>query len=184
MGLDMYLHKKHYVKNWEHNPPEKEVKITVTRGGKPMTEIDVTKVCYIEEDVAYWRKANAIHKWFVDNAQNGEDDNGQEAYVERSQLEELLTLCKEIKAKCKLKKGMVKNGSSYKDGKEIPNMEEGKIMTNKSYAEARLPSQSGFFFGSTDYDEYYMQDIDHTITVLEAELKKDDGAEYYYHSSW
>lgn len=30
----------------------------------------------IIEQVGYWRKANAIHKWFVDNIQDGEDDCG------------------------------------------------------------------------------------------------------------
>ena len=180
----MYLHKKHYVKNWEHTAEDKKVEVTVTRGGKPMKEIDVTKICYIEEDVAYWRKANAIHQWFVKNCNEGDDDNGKDMYIERSQLEELLESCQFIKARCKLKKGMIKNGSTYVDGKEIPNMEAGKIMTNKKYAEKLIPTQSGFFFGSTDYDEYYMQDIDHTIKVLTEELKKDDGADYYYHSSW
>ncbi len=29
---------------------------------------------YIQEEVAYWRKANAIHKWFVENVQDGQDD--------------------------------------------------------------------------------------------------------------
>jgi hypothetical protein len=34
------------------------------------------KVYYKEEEVAYWRKANHIHKWFVNNVQNGVDDCG------------------------------------------------------------------------------------------------------------
>ena len=28
------------------------------------------------EEVGYWRKANAIHGWFVRNVQNGKDDCG------------------------------------------------------------------------------------------------------------
>ena len=29
---------------------------------------------WTESVVAYWRKANAVHKWFVDNVQGGNDD--------------------------------------------------------------------------------------------------------------
>ena len=36
MGLDMYLEKEYYVKNWEHTPESERVTITVTRDGKPL----------------------------------------------------------------------------------------------------------------------------------------------------
>lgn len=42
--------------------------------------------------VAYWRKANAIHDWFVQKCQNGVDEC-QLTYVSRGQLEDLRTLC-------------------------------------------------------------------------------------------
>ncbi len=45
-------------------------------------------------NVAYWRKANQIHKWFVDNVQGGEDNCG-EYYVSREKLKELLTTCRQ-----------------------------------------------------------------------------------------
>ena len=41
--------------------------------------------------VAYWRKANAIHGWFVDNIQDGVDDQN-EYYVSKEKLEELKKL--------------------------------------------------------------------------------------------
>ena len=31
---------------------------------------------YEDNQIASWRKANAIHKWFVDNVQDGVDDCG------------------------------------------------------------------------------------------------------------
>jgi hypothetical protein len=43
----------------------------------------------------YWRKANAIHNWFVQNVQNGVDDCG-EYPVTRQQLEELSGICKNV----------------------------------------------------------------------------------------
>jgi hypothetical protein len=49
-------------------------------------------------------------------------------------------------------------------------------------AEDLLPSASGFFFGATDYDEWYYNDITHTIKILEDALV--DGDDFYYSSSW
>jgi hypothetical protein len=43
----------------------------------------------IIENLADWRKANAIHQWFVDNVQDGEDDC-QPYLVSYTKLEELL----------------------------------------------------------------------------------------------
>jgi len=48
----------------------------------------------VSVNVAYWRKANQIHKWFVDNVQGGEDNCG-EYYVSRDKLKELLTTCRQ-----------------------------------------------------------------------------------------
>ncbi len=49
----------------------------------------------IVEEVMYWRKANHIHGWFVDNVQQGRDEC-QESYVETDQLKELRDLCKKV----------------------------------------------------------------------------------------
>jgi len=43
----------------------------------------------VKTEAGYWRKANQIHAWFVDNCQNGVD-NGDEVLVSESQLSDLL----------------------------------------------------------------------------------------------
>jgi len=63
------------------------------------------------------------------------------------------------------------------------------VKANKDLAETILPTQGGFFFGGTDYDKYYMQEIDDTIEIIETLLKEKGDKEYldgdiYYHSSW
>lgn len=193
MGLDMYLTKRHYVQNWEHNGPEKQHKITVKLGGKKHPYINTEKISYIIEQVGYWRKANAIHDWFVQNVQDGIDEC-QESWVTRSQLQELYDACVLVRDNCKLKEGNVKNGSTIEkdeDGNiiEIPHIEKGKVIDDPSVAQDLLPTSSGFFFGNTDYNEYYMQDILDTIDILkpEIEAKYADGfyePEYYYRASW
>lgn len=47
----------------------------------------------LEINVAYWRKANQIHAWFVKHVQNGKDDC-QEYHVSRDQLQLLVDNCK------------------------------------------------------------------------------------------
>ena len=56
-----------------------------------------------------------------------------------------------------------------------------KVIDNPKLAPNLLPSQSGFFFGDTEYDEYYFQDLKDTIEIIDR-LK--DGGDYYYQSSW
>jgi hypothetical protein len=46
-------------------------------------------------EIGYWRKANQIHRWFVQNVQNGVDDCG--AYkVTKEQLIQLHNTCNDI----------------------------------------------------------------------------------------
>ncbi len=52
----------------------------------PASQWYLNKVTYIIEDCGYWRKANGIHAWFVQNVQEGEDDC-KEYYVSQSKLE-------------------------------------------------------------------------------------------------
>jgi hypothetical protein len=150
MGLDMYLSKKTYVKYWEHNG-DNNYEVTVTKAGKP-TNIDPKKVSYIVEEVGYWRKANQIHNWFVENVQNGIDEC-QESYVSREQLQSLLDICRIVKI-------------------------------DKDKAPQLLSTQSGFFFGGTEYDEWYFNDIDNTIEIIEEALSDENADDFAYRASW
>ncbi len=95
MGLDMYLSKRTYVKRWDHQKPERQHEVIVNRGGKPREDIDSSRISEVIEQVMYWRKANHIHKWFVDNVQDGVDDC-REYWVSEEQIKELLNLCEEV----------------------------------------------------------------------------------------
>lgn len=147
MGLDMYLSKKTYIgANYDFNH------ITGTLALKKENvpiPINLNRVQYILEEQAYWRKANQIHKWFVDNVQNGNDDCGIYE-IDGESLLQLVDLCK-------------------------------KVLNNHELAEKLLPTLKGFFFGDTDYNEYYFKDLENTIEQL-----KDIDADcwYEYTSSW
>ena len=63
-----------------------------------------------------------------------------------------------------------------------------EVIANPESAEELLPTGSGFFFGSTDYDEYYLEDLRYTSRLI-AKLLDDtrlaSGNTYFtYTSSW
>ena len=179
----MNLVRRHYVKNWDHMKPEQRHEVTVKKGGKLVPHIQPERVRYIEEEMGYWRKANAIHKWFVDNVQDGVD-NCAEYYVSDEQLRELLARCEKVTAASKLVPAKIQNGTMYSNGKSEPIMEEGFIIEDPTIAQMLLPTQSGFFFGGTDYTQYYLQDIMDTKDILTEVLKEPHEGDIYYQSSW
>lgn len=88
MGLDMYLTAKRYIYDFDDD-------------GKALREqledlkVNDMRVKEISYEAGYWRKANQIHKWFVDNVQNGVDNCG-EYLVTTEELEKLLEQVNEV----------------------------------------------------------------------------------------
>lgn len=140
----------------------------------------------IMDQVGYWRKANQIHNWFVENIQGGIDDCNYHREVRESDLRDLLDVCERVLASCEMVSGQICNGYTYKDGNRVAIMEEGRYVKDSSVAEELLPSTSGFFFGGTDYDEYYVEDIKDTIDIITHILETTDfnTQMIYYISSW
>ena len=122
----------------------------------------------IMKQVGYWRKANEIHNWFVENVQDGDDDCDYHNECTRGILEDLLHTCKTVLDSC---------ATTYRDG---------KVVIDSSVAEELLPRCRGFFFGGDGYDEYYVSDIVDTIKILEDVLATTDFETQmvFYISSW
>lgn len=137
------------------------------------------------DEVGYWRKANQVHKWFVDNVQNGVDDC-REYVVTLSNVKELLETCKKVLSGVELKKGKVINGYKYENDEMIPCYEDGEYIEDATIAEKLLPISSGFFFGGTEYDQWYVWDLKHTVEILEKVLEDFDfeNSQLIYVSSW
>ena len=151
MGLDMYLTRKKYVKNWSHDSTEERFQGVAFKGNQP---IDLSKLTYLEFESVTWKKMNAIHNWFVENVQNGTDDCGTH-YVTHDQLKELVLTIETVLQK--------------KDDEE---------------ALALLPPSEGFFFGSTEIDDYYWHELTETRWKLLEDMDANPNDEYYYHASW
>jgi hypothetical protein len=124
MGLDMYL----------------------TAGKRDPDNFDYSDV----KDLGYWRKANAIHHWFVQNVQGGEDNCGYYE-VPREKIAQLSLLCQHV----------------LKDASLAPKL---------------LPTANGFFFGGTEYDDWYFNGIRKTVDFCELALQQSEPI--WYSSSW
>ena len=155
MGLDMYLSAKKYHSDASWRDAENKAEFSRLKQasgvGAVIDKVELPHI-YLEVSVGYWRKQNAIHKWFVDNCQNGEDDC-RTSYVGREQLEELKALCL-------------------------------KVLADHKQADDLLPSQGGFFFGGTEYDDWYFNGMKETVEVVDNALSMPDDWEFEYHSSW
>lgn len=167
MGLDMYLEirRDEYVSNYTKSKTLKKDYPKFLKDNFPnLPELgSVSRKTYYE--VGYWRKANAIHNWFVENCGGGVD-KCQQMEVSVEKLETLLDLCKQVSK-------------------------------DHDLAEALLPTQPGFLFGSIEYDDWYFSKIENTIKILEPVIeflknlknikdkqKSNDWWDVVYQASW
>jgi len=161
MGLDQYLYRREYISGWDWNDNPKEMKMY-----NDILEYTGAKRCagsphaQVEVCVAYWRKANAIHGYFVQEHGGGVDEC-QSIYVSKGDLEKLHQACNNVLlAPAGVK---VENVASYYN----------------------LSPTRGFFFGSYEMDEYYMEDLKNTMMQIENILATSgEYSDFIYRASW
>lgn len=108
MGFDMYLNKKIEVDTEYSNITGT---IALQRENTPIT-IRFNKLKFIIERQAAWYNAYSIHKWFVNNVQDGYDNDGYyEVYGEV--LLKLVDICKKILENKDLAKTLLPSVDSY-----------------------------------------------------------------------
>jgi hypothetical protein len=168
MGLDMYLNARKYVSQLDYSSEERktnEVFSTLVdlSGVENLTKYSDFGGISVSYPIGYWRKANAVHGWFVDNLAGGVDEC-QEIHVPRNALVDLLAACKAVLS--------VSAGVSKQDVAD----------------EFGLNPTEGFFFGSYQMDEYYDADLKYTIEMIEhiiSLIPEDDYKwEFTYQASW
>ena len=152
MGLDMYLTANEYVSRTKRDasglspdtPKENELFTQLSARRQGWVDQAGYSGISISYPVGYWRKANAIHNWFVQNVQDNRDEC-QKSYVSPENLRELREACQAVLA--------TKNNS---------------LVSVKEVAEENgLAPLAGFFFGGTDYDEYYYDDLEYTVKMID-----------------
>ena len=172
MGLDMYLKKNVYVNTpWDGRTVSAKV-IYTDALDEEIQSFDVETDSSFTLGEHYWRKANAIHGWLVDNIQQGNDDCGS-YYVAEEDLDILKDLCLNI----------------------LQLKYEGKESEAVVLAQETLPPEQGFFFGNQEIDEWYYRSLEDTVEGIDKlkaiPLPENDPSGlltfysgYEYHSSW
>ena len=164
MGLDMYLEARKYVSKFDYkaddNTPTAEYAGVLGAFPVGSDEFGDFAGANVSITVGYWRKANQIHNWFVQECAGGEDDcrpisvDSDKLRTLRATIEFLLSI------------------------KDEPNAEE--------QARKLLAPAEGFFFGTYEIDEWYWNDLERTKNILDKaiSLAEDEGLDITYQASW
>lgn len=149
------------------------------------------------EEIGYWRKANAIHGWFVRNCADGVDER-QPIKVSREDITALRQDVLEALAKRPVLVAAGENhGVISTPIAEAINsgLDLAKFITEQMAVQSHehefndeddndpLRPTHGFFFGSYQKDEWYYQDLEETLTILNNALDS-DSATFTYQASW
>ena len=203
MGLDMYLYRR--VRKFRRD----DGTMSSDYSDLKFDKYDRSNAVVITECAAYWLKANMVHKWFVDNVQDGKDDCG-EYHVSKEQILELRDLCmgvvkaldgQEIRVPKRLVKEFTENCSGNgatcgqmvvvvdSDNLDGINLSGYHVLTEaqKNLVRKILPTQNGFFFGNTKYNGCYLMKVVNTIKKIDVLLEEDKDrkdVKYVYRASW
>jgi len=132
-----------------------------------------------KEEIGYWRKANAVHRWFEKNCSEEGIENCEPVYVSKEDLIHLRDDCQKVLDSSKLvyKPVTVQQWNSDKgENEEAQRMVE--VLEDTSVAQELLPTQSGFFFGGTLYDKWYVESLKKTVSMIDEILENVDFDEY------
>lgn len=161
----MYLKRRKYLGlEYEHRR-KGESKIIIN--GEELS--DINSLSELTFSVGYWRKANAIHNFFVEEVQGGEDDC-EEYYVPEDKLQKLKQYCEEDLGYLHT---LIKQSNKDDDYYTYPTADAEKL---------NLYPVEGFFFGSQDIDMWFEDTLKHTIDIVQKAIQS--GDDIYYSSSW
>ena len=171
MGLDQYLTVSEYVTRTTRDgirpdAPKANPLFEELRDRRPSwVDKGSFQGISVRYPAGYWRKANGIHNWFVQNVQDGRDEC-QEAYLSKQDLLDLRQACEQVLA------------VSHRDEEVI----------EATAIDAGLATKAGFFFGTTEYDDWYFEDLRYTVKLIyrleTCGALDDPWVDIYYQASW
>lgn len=135
-----------------------------------------------DETLVQFRKVNFIQKFFKDKY---EVPNNKHVCITKEDLQELADLCEQVMDKFEEWDG-AKEALDSDDQVEPPKHIQ-------EYAEALLPTCEGFFFGSTDYDRWYFNDVKDVLKTVGKiiqevedtyEVEDADDYQLFYRARW
>jgi len=168
MGLDMYFSRRTYVgqfkdtRDSDGNWSKRDVNnMELKFDDADLSHINLKNVRYIEELFGEFRKFNALHSYVVDNFGGGVDEC-QVIYLD---IDDLIQIHEAL--------SLVKESLSIGD----------KVIAGQT-----LPPKEGFFFGSTEIDKWYEEDVKEAVEVFGKIIEEHSivghNASYSYQASW
>ena len=170
MGLDIYFHKTTR-KEWHEYQDEcdKLANLSDEEKEKGFHGTEAPDNHFSPEEIGYFRKVNLLMEFF------NYTGNCEYKEITREQLEDLKNRCMVVSL---MRPSRVEY---YKPDKENP-WDKARVVKvysdeDKKKCAEILPTCAGFFFGSTDYDEWYFADVKEVlvwVTGVLDNLKKDE----------
>ena len=158
MGLDMYLYLSKYESCGSWQPGFEQKAVGFYPADLDKLSSDLLKRDFLSKEtyyqVGYWRKANAIHKWFVDVCASGIDEC-QKIYVPIERAKELRNLCQRVL-------------DNHELAEELLPTEEGFFFGSQKYDE--------WYFEDLKYTKDLLEVV--------IKMANDFGYEIIYQASW
>lgn len=155
MGLDMYLSAKKFHSDAEWRPEETRAEF------KRLKQASGVATVFDKQDLPHIYLEVSVGYWRKQNAIH-------QWFVDNCQ------------------DGMDDCRTSYVSRDQLNELKQlcQQIIDDPKEANDLLPTQSGFFFGSTEYDEWYFEGLKDTVEIVDRALAMPDEWEFEYHSSW
>lgn len=164
MGLDMYFYarKTTYKSFSKWDKPDRANEVNYPEDLKTFSDYIYDRnfksvQTETSYQIGYFRKFNALHSYIVKTFANG-IDNCQDIILYKEDVEQIKKVLDDV----------LNAHQQVEKAKEL------------------LPTQSGFFFGGTDYDEFYFEDVKDAADLMQSFLCNFDFENYQlvYQASW
>ena len=164
MGLDMYFYarKTTYKSFSKWDNPDRANEVNYPEDLKTFSDYIYDRnfksvQTETRYQIGYFRKFNALHSYIVKTFADG-TDNCQDIILYKKDVEKIKKVLDDV----------LNAHQQVEKAKEL------------------LPTQSGFFFGGTDYDEFYFEDVKDAADLMQSFLDNFDFESYQlvYQASW
>ena len=142
------------------------------------------------KELSYFRKVNFLVKFFNDKIVEycgGTILNGLDIPIDKEWCEELLDKCNQVVDKYDELKALYTPDTDYNNTKLFESEEANNLFAK--FVSETLSTMAGFFYGSTDYDKWYLEDVKDVIEHLKNNIipefdKLDDNEYIAFNADW
>jgi hypothetical protein len=132
-----------------------DITLINNNGKKEQIKLDASKINTILEDVAYWTKANQIHRWFTEDS-----DSEIYVFVNGENLIGLKSVCERVIDFLEKQERVIKYEEQFNEKIEYEGFRD------DSLAFEILPPEKDSNFGPYIIDDNYLSNLKYTVEAL------------------